>query len=200
MEGHFMQGVRRFLKDDSGNALIEFALAFPVLLLLFYAAVELTRYILFHEKIESAAIQLLDVVNQTGNVSAAELDNVFSVTERMMAPFTNVTIQPRLTMVERPVVPAGKCRLKSLWDYGGGPTRIRPDAEDQLPEMQVMPGDTVGVMEMTGKYIPLLDDVFGSAIIGNVSGDVYVRSYSRPRYGAFRINPNTRNYVTLACE
>lgn len=188
------------LRDERGTALIEFSFALPVLLVMFYAAIELTRYILFHEKMESAAMQVIDVINQENEVSAANLNTIFSAIPTMMSPLQDMDVQPRVTVVERTRDPGGRpCRLRVLWSYGPGTSRIDPEGQNSLPEIAVQPGDTVTIMEAVGRYRPILDDVLQKQIIGNITGEVYLRNYSRPRYGAFRCNPVTRVCRATPC-
>lgn len=200
MQGAAVSRIRSFYRDEKGTALIEFAIAFPVLLLLFYGAVELTRYMLFIEKLESAAIQVADIINQENEISVEDLDKLFAAMPDMMKPINNADLKPRVTIVERPRDPGGqRCKLRALWGYGPGSVRIRPNADDTLPEITVGEGDTVTVMELTGAYRPILDDAMQKRILRNVTGDVYVRVYSRPRYGAFRCNPMTRVCRSTPC-
>ena len=188
----------RFWRDTQGTALIEFAVAFPVLLVLFYGAVELTRYILFTEKLESAAMQVIDIINQQNEISAADMELVFNAVPLMMHPMSNSPVSMNVTAVERARVPSGDyCNLQKLWAYpGAGTVDV---AANRLPEITVQPGDTVMVMEITGRYRPILDDALQKTVIGNLTGDVALRSYSRPRYGAFRCHPVTRLCRSTPC-
>lgn len=189
-----------FSRNAHGAALIEFALALPVLLLLFYAAVELTRYLLFREKLESAAVQVIDIVNQESDVTASQLDSLFSAIPVMMQPIRNADIEPRVTVVERARDPGGRdCRLRVLWGYGPGTSRIDPQRDNRLPEIVVGAGDTVTVIEVVGTYRPILDDALQRRLLGGLAGESYVRSYARPRYGAFRCDPQTRACRATLC-
>lgn len=192
--------LRRNMRDERGTALIEFAFALPVLLTMFYAAIELTRYILFHEKMEAAAVQVIDIINQETEVTAGDLDDLFSAIPTMMFPLQEMEVRPRVTVVERTRDPGGRpCQLRVLWAYGPGVSHINPEGQNSLPKINVQPGDTVTVMEMVGRYRPILDDALQRQIIGNLTGEIYLRSYSRPRYGAFRCNPVTRLCRSTPC-
>lgn len=197
------QGVCRiaaFYRNAGGAAIVEFALALPVLLTLFYAAVELTRYVLFREKLESAAVQVIDIINQESDVKASQLDNLFSALPVMMQPLRDVNPQPRVTVVERARDPGGReCQLRVLWGYGPGTSRINPERDNRLPEIAVGAGDTVTVIEVIGTYRPILDDAFQRKLLGNLTGESYVRSYARPRYGAFRCSPETGACKAVVC-
>lgn len=204
----FKYAVRRLFGNTQGAAVIEFAFAFPVLLTLFYGAVEMTRYVLFHEKMESAAIQIVDIINQQSEITITDLNKINSVIPEFMKPFDGSTVTPFVMVVERTRDPGGaRCKLKQLWNYGTGMSKIAVDGAlpkpnvtaDRLPELDVQEGDTVTVMELTGRYRPILDDAFGKNLLGNLTGEVYVRSYSRPRYGAFRCHPATRVCVATPC-
>lgn len=53
------------LRDaSSGVAMLEFALILPVLLLMVFGGVEITRYVLFHQKIDNATSGVANVITQ----------------------------------------------------------------------------------------------------------------------------------------
>ena len=56
--------IRQLVKNNHGVALIEFALLFPVMFLLLFGGIEVTRYILIIQKVEKAAYQITNLVAQ----------------------------------------------------------------------------------------------------------------------------------------
>lgn len=56
--------LHRFRRDYSGLALMEFALILPVLLLMVFGGIEITRLVLFHQKIDNATSGVANVITQ----------------------------------------------------------------------------------------------------------------------------------------
>ena len=94
-----------WVKNERGVALIEFALVFPIMLILVFGTVECIRYILVIQKVQKAAYQLTNIVAQHPPATyvdttaqppvshATELTqseittNIFSLLPRMMSPY-----------------------------------------------------------------------------------------------------------------
>lgn len=82
-----IQKLKRIAKIPSANdgvALVEFGLLFPILFILLTGGLEVSRYILFHQKIDNAASHVADIITQmnvdvvpcTGG--AGSLDDMFN--------------------------------------------------------------------------------------------------------------------------
>lgn len=56
--------LRRLREDKQGVAYLEFILALPILLLLFVGAVDLTRMVLIHQKVDRATFTVADLLTQ----------------------------------------------------------------------------------------------------------------------------------------
>ncbi len=87
----------RFLKNEQAVALIEFAIVFPVMVLLLFGGIEITRYILITQKIEKATYAMTNMVSQmipateaggTGQISNAALQGVFNQFYGLMQPYS----------------------------------------------------------------------------------------------------------------
>lgn len=89
---------KRFLNQCSGVALIEFAMVFPVMFLLLFGGIEISRLILIQQKLEKAGYVMADIVTQykpatktpvTGEISVQALnDEVFPQLARMMGTYS----------------------------------------------------------------------------------------------------------------
>lgn len=188
--------VARFVGDQRAAVMLEFAFALPVLLILFFGVFEISRYLLYRERLESAAIQILDLITQATNIDAASLDNVYATLPDMMAPYD--VINPRI-IITQIVQPAGQCRPVALWQFRPGGSVIAPSVGGavKLDQIQLTAGDNVMSIEVTADYQPVSSSGYASSLFGQFGQ--YVQSYGHTRYGSFNIDPNSRQVVTAPC-
>lgn len=88
---------QRLIPDKRGLALIEFALVMPFILLLLFAGVELTRFMLIVQKVDKSAYAMADLVAQympatadrrDGEIDMDEMNNVvFRQFQALMDPY-----------------------------------------------------------------------------------------------------------------
>lgn len=81
---------RRFREfhPQRGNILIETAVTLPFLLILLLGVVEVSRYVLLHQKLDRAATTVADLVSRSDGLGVGELDDYFVAAERILQPFT----------------------------------------------------------------------------------------------------------------
>lgn len=190
------QLIARLYADQRAAVLLEFAIALPVLLLLFFGIYEISRYLLFRERLESSAIQMLDLITQSTNVDAASLDNVYATLPVMMSPYA--ANNPRI-IVTQIVRPAGACQPVSLWQFRAGGSRVAPTVGQRVDLDQIVlePGDNVMAIEVMADYQPVIDNSYARNLIGQYQQ--YVVSFGHTRYGSFNIDPNTARAVVPNC-
>jgi hypothetical protein len=84
----------RMLRDERAVAMIEFAMVFPIFILLLFGGIEITRAMLIHLRVERASFVIADVVTQMtpatnpfvpGQLNEAQMDgNIFPHFKRVM--------------------------------------------------------------------------------------------------------------------
>jgi hypothetical protein len=83
-----MSVFRNILRDCRAIALVEFALALPVLLLFLLGTIEFGRFAILHQKLDKAAHTMADLVTQSRTICATDLDDFASAIPQIMKPFT----------------------------------------------------------------------------------------------------------------
>jgi Flp pilus assembly protein TadG len=83
--------VCRFAHAKQGIAVVEFALALPVLMTLFYGTIEVTRYILITQKVEKLAHSVADMAAQEQVAKIDTLNQVMVAGSDIMNPFAMTT-------------------------------------------------------------------------------------------------------------
>lgn len=83
-----------FARDDRGLALVEFAIAAPVLLLLYLGGWQLSDALACRRKVTITARAVSDLTSQFASVTGAQEDSIIAAATQIMAPFSaaNATI------------------------------------------------------------------------------------------------------------
>lgn len=181
-----------FLRAQEGLAFIEFAFLLPILVLLFYGIIEVTRFIQMHQKLDNAGHQLVDLLNQNLNLSISSINDLISTVPSMVAPFDSEGVGVIISSIE---VPESQTEPVTLWQVISGPIRGGSKVsagkceETTLPQIHLVERDQVLVVEMYLNYKPLVDNALVRGVLGLKEEGVYKINIARPRYGAFRFDP-----------
>lgn len=85
---------RRLPSSQSGTAALEFAIVFPLLLLLFFGMVNITDFISTKRKVQSAAELIADMVTrQQTTIPSTLIDDYFKAVELTFRPMDQTTAQ-----------------------------------------------------------------------------------------------------------
>ncbi|GEM_PF-1336792 len=194
----------RLRRDRSGSALIEFALALPVLLLLFFGTIEIANFVYASQKAQSAAENIVNIINLQNNVSTSELESMSAMMPRIVRPFliSDLQYQVIVTAMQRDVSePYGYIRWQKSFGMGGGASRFiykengskqenRVDLHD-LDGFAFSPGDQVLVVETYMYYQPIFDNTFTQSMLGLQNSYLYHSTPpTRPRTGKFQFHPD----------
>lgn len=173
----------RFWKDRRGLSALETAFALPIAVSLTLNGVEITRYILLHQKAERASMTVSDLVSQGEALTLNDLTNIFRAGAFITEPFDFDA--------------DGAMIVSSVVGSASGPTVEWQRAYGQPPESSgagsqggnatlpqgfvVNQGDSVIMAEIFFTYRPMVAD---NALLGGVIGQRTVYNYAifRPRY------------------
>lgn len=169
------------LRRDRGNAVVEFALALPVLLMLLLASAELGRFVLLNQKIDRVAITMSDLVARAETISEADLDDIFNAAAHVAEPF-DLGGQGRV-VISSVVNPDGD-GATIAWQRAGGGSFVAAsevgtegEAADLADEFDVREGETAIISEVFFDFEPFLSEAIVAPQI------VYRRAHHRPRLG-----------------
>lgn len=183
----WLKTLKRFTRDSSGIAYIEFIFAMPFLLALLMGAIEMTRYIIITQKVEKAAMSVSDIVAQGETISRTDLANIILAAEQVMQPYdfnndgyviiSSVTQTGPYTINNPPIV---------NWQYSGGGTWAQASRIGSPGQIATLPGgltlndkDNVIVAEVFYNFQPI---ILTNGIIGNQV--IYRTGLYKPRLGA----------------
>jgi Flp pilus assembly protein TadG len=196
----------RLRRNQKAIAAIEFAIIFPVIMLLLYGVIELTRYIYFHQKVQSTSDQVSNLINQNYGLTDQSLDSVYNAAQILMEPFDGASISVIVTSFTKKTNPAIDNRIRVDWqqkrgnpgvvskfapngDCGGVTERgacnvVVPPASFGVAPMVFRLRDQIIVVEVFSGYQSIfLDDYFQEII--DPAEEFYKYTIARPRYGSF---------------
>jgi hypothetical protein len=174
--------IGRLAGDRSGNVLLEFGLALSVLMTLTMGGVEVSRYVLMHQKLERVVASVGDLVSQAEELTATHVNNLFDAAQHVIKPFeladNGVVIVSSVSGVED-----GPPTIN--WQMSGGGTLSAVSelgvagGDATLPEgFTLVAGDTAIIAEVFYDYTPWMFEGYAEP------GRQYHRSLFRPRYGS----------------
>jgi Flp pilus assembly protein TadG len=163
--------LRRFGKDRRGVAAVEFALIAPIMVLLYCGMAELCQAVIAERKADHVASAIGDLVSQTNAVTTADLADIFSVGNTIMAPFPSATLQMRITSVTADN--SGTPRVD--WSHGSGSlTPFATGAAISIP-VTMTAGESIVMSESAYQYSSVLQYLLPNVLNYN---EAY---YLRPR-------------------
>ena len=91
---------RRFLRATRGLAAVEFALVFPMLLLLLLASIDAGRALAIWMKVRAATYALNSMANQYTNIQDSDLQTIEGAAAAVIAPYPSGPVGLRMSQVE----------------------------------------------------------------------------------------------------
>ncbi|MDQ8727018.1 pilus assembly protein [Bradyrhizobium sp. LHD-71] len=89
----------RVLRDNRGVSAVEFALVAPLMLALYFGAVEITQRLEVQRKVTLTARSLSDLVAQSVSISNADMTNIFTAAKSIMTPLPEGPLTARVSAV-----------------------------------------------------------------------------------------------------
>lgn len=172
---------RRWKADERGVAFLEFALALPLLMLLFLGGVEYSRYVQTSQKVDKLTHTVVDLVAQAPTISTKDLDTIFEATKHIMEP--NDFSKEGVVIVSCVGFDTNN-NLVVKWQYKGGGSLVRDSAIGKKGDHPVLPAgftvdarDNVIISESFFSFHSMINDNLVPPI------EFYSNAYYLPRLG-----------------
>ncbi|OWV80073.1 hypothetical protein ATY78_08650 [Rhizobium sp. R635] len=104
---------RRLARERKGAGAIEFAILFPVLVMLYIGAFEITIGLSVSKRVTRAAGTIADIVTQQQSVTKSALAQMPSVATAMFVPYNTTSLKLKITGI---TIDAG-ANAKVLWSW-----------------------------------------------------------------------------------
>lgn len=171
-----------FIKDQRGATLVELAFVIPIMLTVAVGAIDTTRLILLHQKLDKAAATVVDLTTRPSSISASDVDLIFTAAQDVLVPF-DLSTGGRV-IVTSVTQPAGGTAAID-WQRAGGGTYGATSSVGAVGAAPTLPtgfvvadGENLIVAEVFFDFDPIfLDYVLGSDVLSHMS-------IRKPRNGA----------------
>ena len=166
-----LRRARAFGCDRRGTASIEFAFIAPVLVLFYFALVDLSLALEAKRKVSTSASVIGDLIAQTEKIDATELQAIFDAADAVMQPLDIGEIAVRITSA----VMDFDDSIEVAWSKSLNTSANACGAAVSTPEGVLTPGQSVIISEVTYTYTPPIGQFLTGAI------ELTETFYLRPR-------------------
>lgn len=152
--------IRRVRRDERGVAAVEFGFIAPVLIFLLIGAVEVTRAVAIDRRLSVATNMVADLVAREDKaLTQNDINAIYSVVERVMAPYDTANLKMSLIPVKSSPTDASKTLVypsttnRPAYNGGAVPAKCQTYA---LPAGLLAKDDSVIVVESQYSFTPML--------------------------------------------
>ena len=156
----FQQSIGRlsaFARDKRGVSAVEFALILPLMLLLYFGAVELSQGIIVDRKVKMTARTVADLVSQVATINNSGIDAALGASAAILAPYSTANAKVIVSVVSID----NKGNAKIVWSRANKDAGHGPGSSVTVPEALKTPNTSLVWGEATYDYAPVLGYVTG---------------------------------------
>lgn len=139
--------LRRLIRNRRGSAAVEFAFIAPVAILFYYALVESSQGMLANRRAGHVATAVGDIVAQSGQITTAEVDDVFLIASAIFRPLPADSLSIRVTSIRI----EANSQQTVVWSQTKGTMTGLSGVVTSVPTPWVVPGS--GVIRVDTSYI-----------------------------------------------
>lgn len=170
-DGSLAAILRNFRRGERGLSLIEFALIFPLMVMMFLGAVEFGEAFTLDRKLSNAASTTSDLVAQLDSLTTADLNDIALVADEILRPYSSEPFGLVLTSV----VADQNNNTTVDWSYARGPgaTARATGTAVTLPAGLTEPNSSIIMAEASYGFSPSVG-LFLTGVI-TLNGTAYFR-------------------------
>ena len=139
---------RKLLRRNDGTSSVEFALLLPLMISIYFGAVEISNALIADRKLNKTGSAVADLVAQAVLVDDNLMDDIFDASTTIMEPFGSAS----LTVVVASVVADDENVTPVDWSDAYNGTAYAPGSPFTLPPGLTTAGSSVIVAEATYTY------------------------------------------------
>lgn len=150
---------RSFLHDRRGAGAVEFAMIFPVLMVVYISGSELGIAITLNRKVQHVSATISDLITQETEMDAEGMEGLFRINQAILEPYDASKLKAKFTQIR--IDENGQAEVDWSW-ASEGETKEPCGAYGLPEEFAELTGRHLLVSEVTYPYTPLggygLDD------------------------------------------
>ena len=146
----------RFAGDRRGIAAVEFALIVPLMIAMYFGALEITDALTVSRRVTLATQTVADLTAQSAVITDSDMTDIFAATAAVMAPYDASNLKMRVTSV----VADSDNNTKVAWSDGYNMSARTKNSTIALPAGLTSGGDSVIYAEVSFTYTSLLGKYF----------------------------------------
>jgi len=153
------RGISNFWGAKQGLAAIEFAFIAPVLIVMFFGALEVCNALICHEKVSDVTGSVSDLVSQDATINGQQVNDVFTAANAIMYPYPSAAAQIIVTSIKPDPAHVGKYIVD--WSVAQNTNPHATGAPMNVPTGLITTGSSVIFSEVTYIYQPLTSELTG---------------------------------------
>lgn len=155
-----LRSLRRFRADIAGVAAIEFAFIAPILVTMYFGVAELTQAMIAQRRTSHAASTIGDLVAQSTCVTDANVNDIFTVGQTILAPFPSGPLKMRITSISA----NGAGATTVDWSTGSGMSALGVGSAITVPSGVIAANQSVVKAEVSYTYTSPVNYVLPSPV------------------------------------
>jgi Flp pilus assembly protein TadG len=165
-----LKRTRHLASDNRGLAAVEFALIAPVMILMFYGAVELSTAVDCNSRVARVSSTVADLVAQATAVSSADTTNIFNAANAILYPYASANAQIKVSSL----VANSAGTVSVAWSDAQN-TSPRTSPPGNIPTGIIPAGSSIIYAEVSYTFTPAISYFLGGSV---TMTNVF---YSKPR-------------------
>jgi Flp pilus assembly protein TadG len=188
--------LRIFLINASGVAAVEFAFLAPLLMVMTFGTIEISRALMVNKRFQRATAMVADLIAREKQIGATPeeasqaLTGMLVSAQHVMEPFSSTPLQIAITQLRASSTDAEDTKVEWAWSYHNMPIADCGDKKSMPDKNMVSKGDAALVIEARYVYTPLLTKVVPDIAKSMTWSDTMTFS---PRYGSVFYGQKTQN-------
>jgi Flp pilus assembly protein TadG len=161
--------LRNFIRDKRGVSAIEFAMISPLMLTMYFGAIEISQGISINRKITLTARTVSDLASRATNINNADMTNLLTASQAIISPYPANVLKVTVSLI---TIDANSKATISWSDTLGGTARAKGSTVT-LPGALLIANTSLVWSEVSYAYTPTVGYQVSGTI--NLTDQLYMR-------------------------